>query len=268
MKPVVENPEQANFLATAARAPKPRSSGLTHVLDKGMPLEQLRSYMLSVAGFIDIWKFGWGTAYLDPEVTGKILELRSHNIRACTGGTLLEIASQQQRSAEFFDWAAAVGFSTLEVSNGATDMASDVKRSLITEASRRGFEVLAEVGSKDPTNYASPSQWTDEIEADLDAGAAFVVAEGRESGTVGLYEGDGRVREDIVTAIEALPDRRKIIYEAPRRSQQAWLMRHIGPNVSVGNIVLSEVMSVESLRLGLRADTIGITDSTCATAHA
>lgn len=264
----MRKPEQANFLDTPARAPKPRSSGLTHVLDKGMPLEQLRSYMLSVAGFIDIWKFGWGTAYLDPEVTGKILELRSHDIRACTGGTLLEIAWQQQRAEEFFDWAAAVGFTTLEVSNGATAMASDAKRSLITEASRRGFEVLAEVGSKDPADYASPAQWIAEIEADLDAGAALVVTEGRESGTVGLYEGDGRVREEIVTAIEELADREKIIYEAPLRSQQAWLMRHIGPNVSVGNIVLSEVMSVESLRLGLRADTIGITDSACANAPA
>ncbi|MDW3177561.1 MAG: phosphosulfolactate synthase [Acidimicrobiia bacterium] len=265
---MVTKPEQADFLATPARAPKPRSSGLTHVLDKGMPLEQLRSYMLSVAGFIDIWKFGWGTAYLDPEVTGKILELRSHDIRACTGGTLLEIAWQQQRSAEFFDWASAVGFTTLEVSNGATTMASGAKRSLIAEAARRGFEVLAEVGSKDPANYASPSQWIGEIEADLDAGAAFVVTEGRESGTVGIYERDGQVREDIVTSIEALPDREKIIYEAPLRSQQAWLMRHIGPNVSVGNIVLSEVMSVESLRLGLRADTIGIADSACPAARA
>lgn len=262
---MVTIPEQANFLMTPARAPRPRTVGLTHVLDKGMPLAQLRSYMLSVADFIDIWKFGWGTAYLDPEVTGKIIELRSHGIRACTGGTLLEIAWQQQRSAEFFDWAALVGFSTLEVSNGATAMEADGKRSLIAEATRRGFEVLAEVGSKDPAMYASPQQWTLEIEADLDAGAAFVVAEGRESGTVGLYEEDGRVREDIVSAIESLDYRDKIIYEAPRRSQQAWLMRHVGPNVSVGNIVLSEVMSVESLRLGLRADTIGIAHPTCTT---
>lgn len=232
--------------------------GLTHVLDKGMPLAQLRSHTRSVAAFIDIWKFGWGTAYLDPEVAEKIVELKGHNIRACTGGTLLEIAWMQERVTDFFDWAESVGFTTIEVSNGATSMASDVKRSLITQASERNFEVLAEVGSKDPSQIASPAQWTEEICADFAAGASLVVAEGRESGTVGIYEPDGNVRVDIIDAIEQLNERGRIIYEAPGRAQQAWLIRRIGPNVSMGNIVLSEVMSVESLRLGLRADTIGI----------
>ena len=255
---MVNKPKPADFLATPTRAQKARTTGLTHVLDKGMPLELLRSHARSVADFIDIWKFGWGTAYLDDEVAGKVVELAHNDIRACTGGTLLEIAWMQRRAVEFFDWAESVGFTTIEVSSGATAMAPDVKRSLITQASRRGFEVLAEVGSKDPAQHVSPAKWVEEICADFDAGAALVVAEGRESGTVGLYEPDGSVRVDIVEAIENLAERDRIIYEAPTRAQQVWLISNIGPHVNLGNIVLSEVLSVESLRLGLRADTIGI----------
>jgi phosphosulfolactate synthase len=256
----VTRPTPADFLNTPRRGPKPRATGLTHLLDKGIPLATLQSYMPSVAGFIDIWKFGWGTAYIDPQVVEKTLELRRHGIRTCTGGTFLEIAWQQGRAAELFDWSAQVGFTTLEVSNGSSVMSPNDKRSLISEASRRGFEVLAEVGSKDPLRQVPAEEWVAEMLADLDAGATLVVAEGRESGTVGLYEPDGGVRTAIIDAIEAGLDGSKVIYEAPHRDQQAWLIRNLGPQVNVGNIGLGEVMNVESLRLGLRADTIGIAE--------
>ncbi|MDH3756195.1 MAG: phosphosulfolactate synthase [Acidimicrobiia bacterium] len=256
------NSEKPTFLTTPARSTKPRTSGLTHVLDKGMPLENLRALMPSVAELVDVWKFGWGTAYLDPEVADKIAELRTHDVNACTGGTLMEIADGQGRATEFFDWSASVGFAHVEVSNGATGMPVERKRELISEANRHGFEVMSEVGSKDPEEQATPQEWIDEILGDIAAGAAWVVAEGRESGTVGLYDADGQVRLDLVEAIERAVDGTKLIYEAPHRSQQAWLIRTIGPHVNLGNISLGEIMSVESLRLGLRTDTIGIGTAT------
>ncbi len=250
--------QKPTFLETPARPTKPRLTGVTHVLDKGMTLTQLDATMASTAEYIDVWKFGWGTAYLDPEVRDKIRRLRHHNIQACPGGTLLEISWLQRRADGFFDWVEDVGFTAVEVSNGATAMPIDEKRSLIRLAADRGLDVLAEVGSKSPDANVIPEQWIDEIGGDIDAGARRVVAEGRESGTVGLYEPDGRVRTDLVAALEAAVDGTRIIYEAPLRTQQAWLLRTIGPSVNLGNITMAEVLSVESLRQGLRADTIGL----------
>ncbi len=245
------------------RPTKPRAHGVTHVLDKGMPLPMLESYMQSVAEYVDVWKFGWGTAYIDPEVGAKIAHLAAHDIRACPGGTLLEIAWLQQRVDDFFLWVKRVGFTAVEVSNGATAMPLDEKHALIGRARDSGLEVIAEVGSKNPAEHARPEQWVDEIRSDVEAGAAWIVAEGRESGTVGLYESDGHVRTELVRAIEDAVGSTPVIYEAPQRSQQAWLIRTLGPGVNVGNIALTEVMSVESLRRGLRADTIGLGASSC-----
>lgn len=255
MKPKTNQP---TFLATPPRPVKPRSVGVTHVLDKGHPLPQVRATLASVAGFVDIWKFGWGTAYLDIELADKIVELDARGIRACTGGTLLEVAWLQQRTTEFFDWVIDAGFHCVEVSNGATAMPLAIKRDLIAVALDRGLDVLSEVGSKNPLDHATPREWVDEIAGDLAAGALWVVAEGRESGTVGLYDPNGDVRRDVIEAIEGEVDGRRLIYEAPRRNQQAWLIHHLGPTVNLGNILVDEIMSVESLRCGLRADTIGI----------
>lgn len=218
----------------------------------------IRDLMPSIAGFTDLWKFGWGLAYLDPEVSQKIAELRQHGIRACPGGTLTEIASQQGRVTEYFQWARDVGFSMIEVSSGATGLSADVKARLIGDASDYGFEVLAEVGSKDPESEADPEQWAREIVRDIAAGANWIVAEGRESGTVGLYESDGGIRAEVVEAIEAAAGDCGVVYEAPQRAQQAWLLRTLGCGVNLGNIPVADVMAVESLRLGLRTDTIGL----------
>ncbi len=255
--------ERPAFLSMPSRSDKPRNTGVTHVLDKGMPLDELRAKMPSVAEYIDVWKFGWGTAYLDPEVDEKIDVLLAHGIRPCPGGTLLEIAWLQHRSAEFFKWVRSVGFPAVEVSNGATALPMDEKHTLIRTARELGFTVFAEVGSKFATHAATPERWVEEIRRDIEAGADWIVAEGRESGTVGLYEANGQVRTQLVEAIESAADGARIIYEAPQRSQQSWLIRSVGPQVNIGNVTLTEVMSVESLRRGLRADTIGIGASQC-----
>jgi phosphosulfolactate synthase len=211
----------------------------------------------SLAGIIDIWKFGWGTAYLDPAVRPKVAELHAAQVKACTGGTLLEVAWLQGRTEEFFAFALDVGFDCVEVSDGASSMQVREKRELIARARELGFVVLAEVGSKDPTLAVTPAEWHDEIEGDVAAGANWIVAEGRESGTVGLYDKNGDVRHSLLQVLEHSVNASRIIYEAPQRAQQSFLLRHLGTEVSLGNIAVDEVMGLEALRLGLRADTLG-----------
>jgi len=255
---VTHSAETPTFLGTGYRSRKPRRQGITHALDKGTPVVALEALMPSVSDFVDVWKFGWGLAYADPEIKSKVEVLRRNGVNACPGGTLLEISWQQDRMEEFFAWTAEVGFPCVEVSSGATGIPAEAKRELIRQARSLGFEVLAEVGSKDPADHATAQQWVDEILADTEAGASWVVAEGRESGTVGIYESDGQIRAELVKEIERSVDRSTIIYEAPRRAQQAWLIRHIGSQVNLGNIAVSDLPSVESLRLGLRTDTIDV----------
>ena len=132
------------------------------------------------------------------------------------------------------------------------------KRQLISQARERGFEVLAEVGSKDPTKPVTPEDWLDEIEGDVAAGANWIVAEGRESGTVGLYDETGEVRRSLLHGLDQSPNAFRVIYEAPQRKQQTFLLRQLGPDVNLGNIFPEDVLGLEALRLGLRADTLGI----------
>ncbi|MYA86721.1 MAG: phosphohydrolase [Acidimicrobiaceae bacterium] len=248
--------EPPRFLETAARTTKPRRRGITHIIDKGTPLESMGELLEAHGAFVDVWKFGFGTAYIDSTVGAKIELLETHGVKACPGGTLLEAAWWQGRSAEFFDWSRRLGFGCVEVSRGATGLPASSKRELIGAARGHGFEVFSEVGSKDPHEPALPSEWLDEARSDLDCGAAWLVAEGRESGTVGLYGADGSVRTDLVEALGRLGEDAPVVYEAPRRQQQAWLINHLGANVNLANIAPAEVLGVEALRRGLRSDTL------------
>jgi phosphosulfolactate synthase len=251
-------PTRPDFLDLPERPEKPRTTGLTHVIDKGYALDRVDSALGAYGGWIDVWKLGWGTAYLEPALAEKVRLLRDHAVRACTGGTLLEIAWLQDRVEEFFQFATWAGFECVEVSRGATALPLTEKHALIGRARSLGFEVFAEVGSKDPHELVSSAAWTAEVRSDVAAGATWVVAEGRESGTVGLYDEHGAVREDLLDQLASLTDAARIIYEAPQRAQQARLIRRLGPDVSLGNIALDDLMGLETLRRGLRADTIGL----------
>ncbi|GAB3201183.1 phosphosulfolactate synthase [Nocardioides hungaricus] len=245
-----------DFLTLPERSTKPRSAGLTHVLDKGYSPDRVESALRSYGAWVDVWKLGWGTAYVEPHLAEKVRLLRDHGVRLCTGGTLLEIAWVQGRTEELFEWVTLAGFDCVEVSRGATMLPLDEKHRLVERARSLGFEVFAEIGSKDPEEPVSASAWAAEAEADLAAGASWVVAEGRESGTVGLYDGTGAVREDLLDELAALPHAGRIVYEAPQRSQQAVLIRRLGSEVGLGNIALDDLMSLETLRRGLRSDTL------------
>ncbi len=244
------------FLEPAARTAKPRRAGITHVIDKGTPLEGMNAQLNAHGVFVDVWKFGFGTAYIDGTVASKVELLQSHEVKACPGGTLLEAASWQGRSEQFFEWADRLGFGCVEVSRGATDMPVATKLDLIAKARLHGFEVFAEVGGKDPLELALPERWLEEARRDIDSGACWLVAEGRDSGTVGLYDADGSIRAELVDALEGLGTDAPVVYEAPRIHQQAWLVNRLGANVNLANIGVDEVLGVEALRRGLRSDTL------------
>ncbi len=242
------------FLRLPERTVKPRRSGITHAIDKGVSVREVAE-VLEVAGpHLDVWKLGWGTAYLDPGLAAKLVLLAAHGVSACTGGTLLELAWQQGAAAEFFDWAQEVGFPCVEVSRGVVPMTGAQKRDLVATAAER-FCVFAEVGVKDPAAPVRPQAWADEAAADVAEGASWVVTEGRESGTVGLFDPDGAVRGDVVDAVVDAVGLATTVFEAPRKDQQAWLIRRCGPDVNLANVAPCDALGVEALRLGLRADT-------------
>lgn len=242
-------------LGRGYRTDRAAGIGLTHVIDTGTPIEQIRGLLEMAGEHVHIWKFGFGTGFIDPTVEKKVQLLSDWGISACLGGTLLEAAWIRGNAAELLDWAADRSFPLVEVSNGAAQMSRDDKTGLIKAAAER-FEVLAEVGSKDPADRVSAAEWCEEMLLDLDAGASMGIAEGRESGTVGLYGSDGMLRCEVADELVGRVGATRIIFEAPRTSQQAVLIRRFGATVNLGNIHPGDVLALEALRRGLRADTL------------
>lgn len=242
------------FLDLPERAGKPRTAGVTHVLDKGMPIPALEACLAHTGPLIDVLKIGWGTAYIDPALKQRVTLCQSAGVHVCLGGTLLEITEAQGRVDELISWACGVGITAVEVSDGLQAIGRDRKAELVRRLAER-FVVLAETGAKDSRAPVVAADWVDEMTTDLAAGASWVVVEGRESGTVGLYHEDGSLRTELVDAITTGLPLDRVIFEAPRKAQQTWLIRRLGPEVNLGNVPPEEVLPLETLRLGLRADT-------------
>jgi phosphosulfolactate synthase len=246
-----------DFLRLPPREGKPRLAGLTHVLDKGMPLVVLES-LLDLAGeYIDVLKLGWGTAYVSHPLRAKIALCRAAGVRVCPGGTLFELAHVQGRLDEYLCWAEALGFDAVEISEGTRALERRERAELVKRLARR-FTVLLEVGSKDPRAPVDPDEWVAIMLDGLEGGAAYLIAEGRESGTVGLYDADGSLRGDLLEEIRSSVPADLVIFEAPRKDQQVQLIKELGTHVNLGNIAPDDVISVETLRLGLRSDTFAL----------
>lgn len=220
-----------------------------------MPAALVADVLATCGTYIDLWKFGWGTAYIDPQLKAKLALLDEHSIRGCVGGTLLEVAWTQGRVDEFHSWAVEAELPCVEVSRGVAAMTPVQKGELIRRFSA-DFTVLSEVGFKSAEAPLPCDAWAAEVATDIEAGARWVIAEGRESGTVGIYEGTGAVRQDIVSCVVEVGGLERMIFEAPQKDQQAWFIRTFGANVNLGNIAIAEVLGLETLRLGLRADTM------------
>jgi phosphosulfolactate synthase len=236
------------------RSDKPREQGITHVLDRGLSVSEVDG-MIEVAGdFVDLVKLGWGTAVATGNLAAKLDRYREHGIPVVLGGTLTELAIAQGRLDRLIAWLHELGIGHLEISDGTITMEHDHKLELIERLAQE-FVVLSEVGSKDDTRIMAPFRWVEQIEAELAAGAWKVIAEARESGTVGIFRHDGEVRMGLIDEIAHAVSPDKILFEAPRKDQQVWFVRRFGPDVNLGNIAPPEVLSLETIRLGLRSDT-------------
>jgi len=249
------NGEFDGFLSLPERPSKPRTSGLTHVIDKGLNLREIEGLFDTAGEFVDIVKLGWGTGYVTNNLEKKIALYRSFDTPVVCGGTLFEAAYVRDRLDELRAWLEHYRFSHVEISDGTVEIPRDRKLELIA-AFANDFVVLSEVGSKDAEVNIAPYLWVQWMREELDAGAWKVIAEGREGGTAGIYRPTGELRTGLVDEIEHSIDFHDLIWEAPTKASQAWFVKHFGTNVNLGNIPPDEVIPLETLRLGLRGDTL------------
>jgi len=225
------------------------------VIDRGLSVAEVDG-LLEVAGdSVDIVKLGWGTALVSANLEPKLERYAARGIPVVLGGTLTELAIRQGRVEGLIGWLRELGLRHVEVSDGTIALEAGVKSELIRRLSAE-FTVLSEVGSKDADFIMAPYVWVEQIERDLQAGAWKVIAEARESGTAGIYRADGEVRTGLIDEIVHAIDAEKLIFEAPRREQQVWLLHRFGTECNLGNIAPGDVLSLETLRLGLRSDTV------------
>lgn len=244
-----------SFLDIPTREGKPRERGLTHVMDKGLNLREIEGLFDTAGEYVDIVKLGWGTSYVTNNLEKKIALYRSLETPVVCGGTLFEAVYARDRIDEFKQWLTEHRFSHVEISDGTLDIPRDRKLELIADFAR-DFTVLSEVGSKDSDVVFAPYQWVAWIKEELEAGAWKVITEGREGGTAGIFRADGDMRTGLLDEIAHEISVESVLFEAPTKTSQAWFVKHFGPNVNLGNIPPDEVIALETLRLGLRADTL------------
>ena len=247
----------SGFLDLPARPPKPREEGLTHVIDVGLSTAEAEGLMASAGDYVDLVRLGWGSAYVTRDVEEKLARYRAAGVPAMLGGTLTELAWLQGRVDELRGWLGELGIEHVEVSSGTVRIPDDDRLELIRSLAGE-FTVFAEVGEKDPDALLAPYRWVELIKAALDAGARWVICEGRATGDTGLYRRDGEARTGLIDEILHEVDSRRLIFEAPQKHQQTWFIKQLGPQVNLGNILPTDVISLETLRLGLRADTLGL----------
>ena len=212
--------------------------------------------LLEVIGpSVDVVKLGWGTAVVSANLGPKLERYAAHGIPVVLGGTLTEIAIRQGRVEGLIAWLRELGLRHVEISDGTITLPAEVKRDLIQRLAKE-FTVFAEVGSKDADFIMAPYIWVEQIERDLEAGAWKVIAEARESGTAGIYRANGEVRTGLIDEIAHAIDPARLIFDAPLQQQQVWLLKRFGTECNLGNIAPADVLSLETLRLGLRSDTV------------
>jgi phosphosulfolactate synthase len=230
-----------------------RDGGLTHVLDKGLGPRAWEDVLETAGDYIDIVKLGWGTAYVTPNLKRKLEVLKGKPV--VIGGTFMEAVIAQDKVDGYKAWLGELGLTHVEISDGVIDLPRERKLELIADFAR-DFTVLSEVGSKDADVVFAPYQWVEWIKEELAAGAWKVVTEGREGGTAGIYRPTGEMRTGLVDEIAHEIAVEDLIFEAPTKASQAWFVKHFGPTVNLGNIPPDEVIPLETLRLGLRGDTL------------
>lgn len=234
----------------------------TMVIDKGLGYKHAED-MLKVNGkYFDFIKYGWGTSILcDDDIVKQKNEIYdSYDIKSYTGGTLFELANNQGKIDEYFDEIDRLGFTAIEISDGSTVIPEDERREFIKKAKELGYYTLSEIGKKNPEkdHEYSIDKRIELIQKDIDSGSDMVIIEGRESGkNIGIYDEKGNVKSDDLNKISENVDQNRIMWEAPNKNQQIELILSIGNDVNIGNVSPDEIISLETLRRGLRGDTLG-----------
>lgn len=236
------------------RPEKPRSSGITMVMDKGLSLAEAEN-LISVSGhLIDFVKLGFGTSIITGGLEQKIKLYHDSGINVYFGGTLFEAFVIRNAFDQYVDVLKKYNMNIVEISDGSMEMSLNDKCAYISRLAK-DYTVISEVGSKNASVHIPTADWVRLMHAELDAGSWKVIAEARESGNVGIYDASGKANNDMIEEISTSIDANKIIWEAPIKTQQVWFIKHFGPNVNLGNIASNEVIALETLRLGLRGDT-------------
>ncbi len=236
------------------RSEKPRNKGITMVMDKGLGMNQAQD-LVETAGFlIDFIKLGFGTSYINPDVQEKIKLYQSHNIKVYAGGTLFEAFVIRNQFDDYLRFIDKLGYDAVEVSDGSMKLNHDEKCEYIHKLSKN-YTVVSEVGSKQAGVEIPTAEWAAQMKTEKEAGSVKVIAEARESGTVGIYDSTGKPDFALIDIISHSIPLDDIIWEAPLKKQQAWFITHFGAEVNLGNIAPAEILPLETLRLGLRGDT-------------
>jgi phosphosulfolactate synthase len=249
-----------NFLTS--KIERKFDDGLTMMLDKGMGPVSVIDFLELSGDYVDLAKFGWGTSAIhDRDLIKEKTEIyASYDVIPYPGGTLFEIAYQQNKIDEFLDEADNLGFQAIEISDGTINIKETEREKCIRKVKAAGFMTITEVGKKDPTedHKLTVQNRVDLINLDINVGADKVLIEGREGGKgIGIYDNQGKVKENEINLIVDSIDNNKIIWEAPQKEQQVYLILKFGPNVNLGNIPPEEITALETLRQGLRGDTLG-----------
>ncbi len=243
-----------NLTQMPNRFAKPRISGITMVMDKGLSIPDAKNFLSVAHPHIDVMKLGFGTSHVTPNLREKIEVYKSFGIPVYFGGTLFEAFLIRNQFDDYIAVCKDYGIDWVEVSDGSITIPHAEKCGYIEKLTKH-FTVLSEVGSKDAAHIIPPYKWIELMSAELEAGSTYVIAEAREAGTVGIYRGTGEVREGLVQEILTKIPTEKIIWEAPQKEQQLYFLELVGCNANLGNIAPSEVIAMETMRIGLRGDT-------------
>ena len=236
------------------RTEKPRTEGITMVMDKGIGMRQAQDLVETAGRLIDFLKLGFGTSYINRDIKEKIKLYRNNGIKVYPGGTLFEAFLIRGQFDDYRRYVEEMGFDAVEVSDGSMSLPHEEKCRYI-ELLSKDYQVVSEVGSKVAGLEIPISQWVNQMKSELQAGSFKVIAEARESGTVGIYDAHGKANFELISEISKVIPLESILWEAPQKSQQAWFIKHFGANVNLGNIAPTEIIPLETLRLGLRGDT-------------
>lgn len=243
-----------NLTQIPERTTRPRTFGLTMVMDKGLSVEEAKNFISAAAPHIDVVKLGFGTSFVTPNLRAKIELYQAAGIPVYFGGTLFEAFLIRNQFEDYVKLIKDYKIDWMEVSDGSITIPHAEKCGYIEQLTKHGL-VLSEVGSKDAEHIIPPYKWIELMRAELEAGATYVIAEAREGGNVGIYRGSGEVREGLVQEILTQIPAEKIIWEAPQKDQQLYFLELVGCNANLGNLAPNEVIPLEAMRVGLRGDT-------------